>query len=75
MQQHKAQVNIETDATNKRHKVIIFVIHIFIIEIFKIQQCEYIDGSTDVFPSKPNFCNLFEFSATKSTQKSIFSTP
>jgi hypothetical protein len=28
-----------------------------------------------IFPSKPNFCNLFEFLATKSTQKSnIFQT-
>ncbi len=24
-----------------------------------------------IFPSKPKFCNLFEFPATKSTQKSI----
>ncbi len=24
-----------------------------------------------VLPSEPNFCNLFEFPATKSTQKSI----
>jgi hypothetical protein len=28
-----------------------------------------------IFPSKPKFCNLFEFSATKSTQKSLSSTP
>jgi hypothetical protein len=28
-----------------------------------------------VFSHKPNFCNLFEFPATKSTQKSISSTP
>jgi hypothetical protein len=28
-----------------------------------------------VFPSKPNFCNLFEFPAPKSTEKSISSTP
>jgi hypothetical protein len=27
-----------------------------------------------IFPSKPNFCNLFEFLATKSTQKSMSST-
>ncbi len=27
-----------------------------------------------IFPSKPNFCNLFEFPATKSTKKSISST-
>jgi hypothetical protein len=27
------------------------------------------------FPSKLNFCKLFEFLATKSTQKLIFSTP
>jgi len=26
-----------------------------------------------IFPSKPNFCNLFEFPATKSTQTSISS--
>jgi hypothetical protein len=28
-----------------------------------------------IFPSKPNFCNLFEFPATKITQKSISFTP
>jgi hypothetical protein len=28
-----------------------------------------------IFPSKPNFCNLFEFSATKFTQNSIYFTP
>jgi hypothetical protein len=28
-----------------------------------------------IFPSKLNFCNLFEFPATKSTQKSISFTP
>ncbi len=28
-----------------------------------------------IFPSKPNFCNLFEFLATKSAQKSISFTP
>jgi hypothetical protein len=28
-----------------------------------------------LFPCKPNFCNLFEFLATKSTLKSISSTP
>jgi hypothetical protein len=27
-----------------------------------------------ILPSKPNFCNLFEFSATKSIQKSKSST-
>jgi hypothetical protein len=27
-----------------------------------------------IFPSQPNYCNLFEFSATKSTHKSISST-
>jgi hypothetical protein len=26
-----------------------------------------------IFPFKPNFCNLFEFSTTKSTQKPFFS--
>jgi hypothetical protein len=28
-----------------------------------------------IFPSKLDFCNLFKFPATKSTQKSIFFTP
>jgi hypothetical protein len=28
-----------------------------------------------IFPFKPNFCNLFEFPATKSTKKSISFTP
>jgi hypothetical protein len=28
-----------------------------------------------IFLSKPNFCNLFEFSATKFTEKEISSTP
>jgi len=28
-----------------------------------------------IFPSKTNFCNLFEFPITNSTQKSISSTP
>jgi hypothetical protein len=28
-----------------------------------------------IFPSKLDFCNLFEFPATKSTKKSISSTP
>jgi hypothetical protein len=27
-----------------------------------------------IFPYKPNFCNLFQIPATKSTQKSISST-
>jgi hypothetical protein len=28
-----------------------------------------------ILPSKPNFCNLFEFPTTKSIQKSISFTP
>jgi hypothetical protein len=28
-----------------------------------------------ILPSEPNFCNLFELPATKSTQKSIYFTP
>jgi len=28
-----------------------------------------------ILPSEPNFCNFFEFPATKSSQKSIFFTP
>jgi hypothetical protein len=54
------------------------IFHFSIFQIFKflkIQQCKHIEGSTDFFASKPNFCNLFEIMATKHTQKSISSTP
>jgi hypothetical protein len=37
-------------------------------------KCEHIESSTD-FPSKHNFCNLFQISAMKSIQNSISFTP
>jgi hypothetical protein len=50
-----------------------FIFHIFRIENFQIQECEHIDGSPLIFPSKLKFFNLFEFPATKFTKNQYLS--
>jgi hypothetical protein len=52
----------------------IYFFHIFEIENFEIWQFKHIESTQLIFPSKPNFCNLLKFLATKFTQKSISST-
>jgi peroxiredoxin family protein len=50
-----------------------FLVFHILIELKKKLQCEHIEGSTD-FSFQTNFCNLFEFPATKFTKNNIFNT-
>jgi hypothetical protein len=66
---------IPSSAVGPSANTFLYFSHFQNLKLIFFWQCEYIEGSTDFSFQTHFFAIFFEFPATKSTQKSISSTP